>query len=158
MDGSITRKKGFPGGSESKESACSAGDWGSIPGLGRSPGEENGNPLQDSCLENPMDRGAWWATICGVSKSWTWLSDYHVHTRVPNVFLKKHGQRLFPKFFLICFEHNTSNNLAWCSRTFFVLKRKGVFPGQRERQRNSREREWGRYLATETNKQTQNIP
>ena len=76
----------FPGGSDSKQSACNAGDWGSIPGLGRSPGEENGNPLQDSCLENPMDRGAWWATICGVSKSWTWLSDYYTDTRVPNVF------------------------------------------------------------------------
>ena len=50
---------GFPGGSDSKESACSAGDTGSIPGSGRSPGEGNGNPLQDYCLENPVDRGAW---------------------------------------------------------------------------------------------------
>ena len=53
---------GFPGGSEVKVSACNAGDLGSIPGLGRSPGEGNGNPLQYSCLENPMDRGAWGAT------------------------------------------------------------------------------------------------
>ena len=52
----------IPGGSIGKESACSEGDLGSTPGLGRSPGEGNGNPLQDSCLENPMDRGAWWAT------------------------------------------------------------------------------------------------
>ena len=51
--------KGFPGGSDSKPSACSVGDVGSIPGLGRSPGEENGNPLQSSCLENPMDTGTW---------------------------------------------------------------------------------------------------
>ena len=51
----------FPGGSEVKASACSAGDLGSIPGSGRSPGEGNGNPLQNSCLENPMDGGAWWA-------------------------------------------------------------------------------------------------
>ena len=51
--------KGFPGGSEVKASACNAGDHGSIPGLGRSPGEGNGNPLQYSCLENPMDREAW---------------------------------------------------------------------------------------------------
>ena len=50
---------GFPGGSAGKESACNAGDPGSIPGLGRSPGEGNGNPLQYSCLENPMDGGAW---------------------------------------------------------------------------------------------------
>ena len=53
----------FPGGIEGNESACSAGDLSSIPELGRSPGEKNGNPLQYSCLENSMDRGAWWATI-----------------------------------------------------------------------------------------------
>ena len=58
-----------------KKSACNAGDPGSIPGLGRSPGEGNGNPLQYSCLENPMDRGAWRATVHGVTKSWTQLSD-----------------------------------------------------------------------------------
>ena len=61
----------FPGGSESKESACSAGDLGSIPVSGRSSGEGNGNPLQYSCLENPMDRGDWQAIVHGVTKSWT---------------------------------------------------------------------------------------
>ena len=60
--------KGFPGG---LESACNAGDPGSIPGLGRCPGEGNGYPLQYSCLENPMDRGAWWATVHGIVSSWT---------------------------------------------------------------------------------------
>ena len=64
-------KKGFPGGSESKESACNAGDPGSIPGSGRSPREDNGNPLQYSCLENPMDRGAWQAIVHRVAKSGT---------------------------------------------------------------------------------------
>ena len=59
----------FPCTSVSKESACSAGDPGSIPGLGRSPGEGNGTPLQDPCLENLMDRGAWWAAVHGVAKS-----------------------------------------------------------------------------------------
>ena len=59
----------FPGGSDSKESACNAGDLGSIPGSGRSPGEGNGYPLQYSCLESPMDKGAWRATVHGVSKS-----------------------------------------------------------------------------------------
>ena len=54
---------------EGKESACSAGDPGLIPGSGRSPGEGNGNPLQDSCLENSMNRGAWQATLHGVAKS-----------------------------------------------------------------------------------------
>ena len=60
---------GFPGGSENKASACNAGDLGLIPGLGISPGEGNGNPLQYSYLENPMDRGVWWATVHGVAKS-----------------------------------------------------------------------------------------
>ena len=55
----------FPGGSEVKVSASSVGDLGSIPGSGRSPGEGNSNPLQYSCLENPMDRGSWWATVHG---------------------------------------------------------------------------------------------
>ena len=58
---------GFPGGSDGKESACKAGDLGLIPGSGRSPGEGNGNPLQYSCLENPMDRGDWWATVHGAA-------------------------------------------------------------------------------------------
>ena len=56
----------FPGGSDCKESACNVGDPGSIPGLVRSPGEGNGNPVQYSCLENPMDRGAWQAAVHGV--------------------------------------------------------------------------------------------
>ena len=63
-------------GSEVKASVCNEGDLGSIPGSGRSPGEGNGNPLQYSCLENHMDGGAWWATVHGVAKSRTWLSDF----------------------------------------------------------------------------------
>ena len=59
----------FPGGSVGKESICNAGDLGLIPGLGRSPGEGNSNPLQYSCLENPMDRGAWRAAVHGVAES-----------------------------------------------------------------------------------------
>ena len=61
----------FPGSSDGKVSAYNAGDLGSIPGSGRSPGEGNGNPLQYSCLENPMDGGAWKATVHGVAKSRT---------------------------------------------------------------------------------------
>ena len=72
--GKTSRDDGFPGGLRAKESACSAGDLGSIPGSGRSPGEGNGSPLQYSCLENPMDRGAWQAAVRGVSKSQTRLS------------------------------------------------------------------------------------
>ena len=58
-----------PGSSVSEESVCSAGDLGWIPGSGRSPGEGNGNPLQYSCLGNPLNRGAWWATVHGVTES-----------------------------------------------------------------------------------------
>ena len=67
---------GFPGGSEVKASASNAGDPGSIPGSGRSPGEGNGNPLQYSCLENPMDRRAWLARVHRIAKSRTRLSDF----------------------------------------------------------------------------------
>ena len=62
---------GFPGGSQGKESACNVGDLDSIPGLGKSPGGGNDNPLQYSCLENSMERGAWWAAVYGVSQSQT---------------------------------------------------------------------------------------
>ena len=70
--------KCFSNSSVSKESACDAGDTGDtglIPGSGGSPGEGNGNPLQYACLENSMDRGAWWATVLGVTKSQRQLSD-----------------------------------------------------------------------------------
>ena len=62
-------------GSVGKEYACNAGDLGLIPGLGRTPEEGNGNLLQCSCLENSMNRGAWWTTVHEVAKSWTRLSD-----------------------------------------------------------------------------------
>ena len=73
---------GFPGGASGIESTCKAGDtrdMGSIPGSGRFPGEENGNPLQYSCLGNSTDRGAWWAMICGVAES-----DMTEHTHIPS--------------------------------------------------------------------------
>ena len=74
---------GFPGGSVGQQAKCNAGDTGdadSVPGLGRSPGVGTGNPLQYSCLGNPMDRGAWWATVQGVTKTQTQLSA-HIHHR-----------------------------------------------------------------------------
>ena len=70
---------GFPHSSAGKESACNAEDLGLICGSGRSPGEGNGNPLQCSCLENTMDRGAWQATVHGVTKYQIPLSDFHFH-------------------------------------------------------------------------------
>ena len=71
----LNRLNGFPGGSDSSESVCNAGDLALIPGLGRSPAERNGYPVQYSYLENCMDRGAWWATVHGVAKSWIRLSN-----------------------------------------------------------------------------------
>ena len=68
------------GGSDGKESACNAGDPGSISGLGRSPGEGNSSPLQYSCLENPTDRGAWWAAVHSVAQSQTRLKQLSMHT------------------------------------------------------------------------------
>ena len=68
----------FPGISVGKESACSA-DLGSIPGWGRSPGEQNGNPLQYSCMKNPMDGGGWWATVHGVCKESDMTERLHFH-------------------------------------------------------------------------------
>ena len=62
-------QRDFPGRSDGKEFSCNPGDLGSILGVGRSPGEGNGYPLQYSCLENSMDRGAWWATVDGVAKN-----------------------------------------------------------------------------------------
>ena len=72
----ITVKPSFPAGSEGRASAYNAGDPGSIPGWGRSSGDGNGNPLPYSCLENPADGGAWWATVHGAAKSQTRLSDF----------------------------------------------------------------------------------
>ena len=77
------RSLGFPGGSEVKASACSVGDLGLILGLGRSPGEGNGYPLQYPFLENPMDRGTWQVTVHGVTKSQTrQLLNTYTHTQV----------------------------------------------------------------------------
>ena len=73
---SLVEVMGFPGGSEVKASASTEGDPGLIPGSERSPGEGNGKPLQYSCLENPMDGEAWWATVHGVTESRTRLSDF----------------------------------------------------------------------------------
>ena len=76
---------GFPGGSVGKESPCNAraaANMGSIPDLGKSPGEGHGNPLQYSCLENPMDRGAEWATVHRITKSQTQLKGLSKHTHI----------------------------------------------------------------------------
>ena len=70
----------FPSGSDGKAFAYNAGDLGSMPGLERSPGKGNGTRLRYSCLENPVDRGAWQATVYGVGQSWTWLSNWIIAT------------------------------------------------------------------------------
>ena len=71
--------RGFPGGLAGKESTFNAGDMGSVPRLGRSPGGGHGNPLQYSCQKNPVDRGGWWGTVHGVTKSWTELKRLSTH-------------------------------------------------------------------------------
>ena len=84
---------------------CSAGDLGSISGSGRSPGEGNGYPFQYSWLENSLDRGAWWATVHGVTQSWTWLSysNFHFHSNIVNhddsILIYKVLRDLFHRFF-----------------------------------------------------------
>ena len=78
----LGRNKGFPGGSDGKESACNVGDMGSIPGSGRSIGDGNGNPLQYSCLGNPMDRRAWQAILHGVSRV-----RHDLVTKTPKLFI-----------------------------------------------------------------------
>ena len=79
------------GGSDGKESACNAGDQGLIPEPGGSPGEGNGNPLQYSCLENSMDRGAWRATVHGAAKSQTWSNSWHLHFSKDQTFAGRCG-------------------------------------------------------------------
>ena len=81
--------KGFTGGSDGKESACNAGDPGLISGLGRSPGEGNGNPLQYTSMENPMDRRAWQAAVHGVTKSQTRLIDINFHFLIHSTTVKE---------------------------------------------------------------------
>ena len=73
---------GFASGSDSKESACSAGEPGLNSVSRRHPEERNDNPLQYSCLENPMDKGDWWATVFEVAKSWTQLSKFHFTSKI----------------------------------------------------------------------------
>ena len=82
----------FSDGLDGKVSAYNVGELGSIPGSGRSPGEGNGNALQYSCLENPMDRGAWQATVQGIAKSWTQLSDF---TSLHNTFQSQQQKKMF---------------------------------------------------------------
>ena len=99
----LSKGKGFPGGSEGKESACNAGNPGSIPGLGRSPEKGNGNPLQYSCLENSMDREAWWATIYGITESDTTEQPTLEVKEKPVIFMLTFKPIFLIKFFLFCF-------------------------------------------------------
>ena len=101
---------GTPCSSNGKESACNIGDPGLICWSGRSPGEGNGNPLQYSCLENPMDRGACWATPHGVAKSWMRLSNFHC-----------------------CFINKYCKHLLWTSQVALVVKNLPASAGDRYR-------------------------
>ena len=107
---------GISGGSDGKESTCNVGDLGSIPGLGRCPGEGNSYPFQYSGLENSMDRGGWQATVHAVSKSWTQLSDFH--------FQRYHvclGWSLVSK--AVQFLSTCDAEILWCSAAGKTLSR-----------------------------------
>ena len=107
---------GRPGGSHSKDSTCNARHPGSIPGSGRPPWEGNGNPLQDSCLKNPMDGGAWWAAVHWVTKSQTWLSG-QAHTLLfkKGVYYFSYAMIGKPKF-LQNVSQKGSQRLNWCQK------------------------------------------
>ena len=109
-----------PGGSDGKDSACNARDLGSIPKLGRSPGEGNGYPLQYSCLENSLGREAWQATVHGVTKSQTLLSNFHLLTYVRSEFLNQ-GSNPCP-----CTVRWTPNH--WVTREVPCLFQFSLFP------------------------------
>ena len=101
--------QGFPGGLDVKESACRAGGPGPIPGSGRSSGEGNGYPLQYSCLGNPINRGAWWAIIHGVSKCWT-----EQLTHAHNWFQSVHAQPLYQlPLYVLRFEEPALKGSWW---------------------------------------------
>ena len=125
----------FPGGSDGKESACNIGDLGSIPGLGRSPGADNGNPLQSSCLGSPMDRGAWRATVHGVAKNLTQLSDYHFHFTftlveicVPTEFhpMKWRENAVVPSWTCSILTLSPQHIRSSCSPSFFPFLEMGI--------------------------------
>ena len=108
---------GFPGGSVVKNPPVSAGKAGSIPGLGRSPGEGNGNPLQYSCLRNPMDKGAWWVTVYGVAKSQTQLNEW---TMTTNQAIIKSCQSLLSRLCVCVLSHFSC---VWLFVTLWTVAR-----------------------------------
>ena len=114
MEGIITdycaNNEGFPGGSVVKNPPANVGDVGSIPGLGRSPREGNGNPLQYSCLENSMGRGAWRGIVHGVTKSQTWLSDWA--PTMPTVENIKEMDKFLDTYNLSRMNHGEMQNLT----------------------------------------------
>ena len=93
--------QGFPGGSARNESSCNAGDPGLIPGLGRSPGGVHGNPLQYSCLENPTDRGAWWAIVHGATLKLQSDANIFFFYQLPAHFPELFPPHRFPSFWTV---------------------------------------------------------
>ena len=124
------KSSGFPGGSDGKESACDAADPGSIPGSGWSPGGGHGNPLQYSCLEKPMDRGAWRAAVHGVKKSRTRLSNW-LTLSLSWRSLRK-GKHTYTGKILM-----RAPLIIWGSYIKAFLLRNGIFPALSSKQRMS---------------------
>ena len=100
----------FPSGSDGKASAYQAGDLGSIPGSGRSPGEGNGNPLQYSCQENPMDGGAWWITVLGIAKSRKRLSHFNMFKIIILIWVYKRAFLLYLRYISIPHQYCQSSS------------------------------------------------
>ena len=107
----LKSQKGFPGGSEVKASACNAEDLGLIPESERSPGEGNGNPLQYSCPENPMDGGAWWSTVHGVAKNQILLSNL-TNLKVKKDYESTHKNDLFFSFIMNYLTKRDTNSIC----------------------------------------------
>ena len=118
----------FPSGSKGKQSACSAEDPGSVPGLGRSPGEGNGNPLQDSCLENSMNRGTWWAVVHGVTGSdRTERLTLHFSVYIPHLLYPFICWWTLSYFHILAIVSNVSVNI-WVHASFQIRFSSGYMP------------------------------
>ena len=120
----LTRFRGFPGGSDGKEADCNAGELGLIPGLGRSPGEGNGYPLQYCCLGNPTDRGAWQLQSVGSQRiEHDWVTNSHTHTHTHTHTVSIHFCWIVCKGSLSCLSHWVWVHFSSVQQDFILLSK-----------------------------------